>query len=76
MVVPTLSSPSEVWRVKYDDDTMRDRYIKLFSGTKYDLLVMVRVDPDGSVFWNMMQRDRKTMNALRMGTLIYPVKGP
>lgn len=48
----------------------------MFTGTKYDLLVMVRVDPDGSVFCNMMQRDRKGMNALRMGHLVYPVKGP
>ena len=76
LVEPTLSRPNEVWQVEYDDATTRNRYIKLFSGTKYDLLVMVRVDPDGSVFWNMMQRDRKRMNALRMGRLAYPENGP
>jgi hypothetical protein len=47
--------------------TLRHRYIKLFGGSKYDLLVIVRVEPDGSIFWNMMQRERKKMNDLRMG---------
>ena len=74
-VEPALLRPDEVWEVTYDDGSIRNRYIKLFSGTKYDILVMVRVEPDGSVFWNMMQRDRKAMNTLRMGKLIYP-KGP
>lgn len=71
MVIPTLLRPTEVWGVKYDDGTTRNRYIKLFSGAKYDLLVMVKVEPDGGVFWNMMQRDRKGMNALRIGDRLY-----
>ena len=70
-VLPTLRRPNEVWSVKYDDGSARNRYIKLFGGSKYDLLVMVKVEPDGSVFWNMMQRDRKGMNALRTGELVF-----
>lgn len=70
-VLPTLQSPSEVWEVAYDDATLRRRYIKLFGGTKYDLLVIVKVDPDGGIFWNMMQRDRKRMNSLRIGERVY-----
>jgi len=66
-VLPTLQRPTEIWRVAYDDGSHRNRYIKLFTGAKYDLLVMVKVQEDGSVFWNMMQRDRKGMNALRLG---------
>lgn len=66
-VLPTLQRPTEVWRVAYDDGSFRNRYIKLFSGSKYDLLVMVKVQEDGSIFWNMMQRDRKGMNSLRLG---------
>lgn len=68
-VLPTLQRPTEVWRVAYDDGSHRNRYIKLFTGAKYDLLVMVKVQKDGSVFWNMMQSDRKGMNALRLGEL-------
>ena len=70
-VTPTLLRPTEVWAVRYDDGTTRNRYIKLFTGSKYDLLVMVKVKQDGSTFWNMMQRDRKGMNALRLGRIIY-----
>lgn len=70
-VLPTLQSPSEVWEVLYDDATLRRRYIKLFGGAQYDLLVMVKVEPDGGIFWNMMQRDRKRMNSLRIGERVY-----
>lgn len=70
-IEPTLLRPTEVWAVSYDDGTLRNRYIKLFSGSRYDMLVMVRINPDGSVFWNMMHRDRKGMNALRLGRLVY-----
>lgn len=75
-IEPTLLRPTEVWGVAYDDGSTRNRYIKLFEGVKHDILVMVRVEPDGSVFWNMMQRDRKGMNALRLGALLYPREVP
>jgi hypothetical protein len=70
-VLPTLESPNEVWATTYDDGSLRNRYIKLFSGSKYDLLVVVRVDPDGSIFWNMMQRARKSLNDQRVGERIW-----
>jgi hypothetical protein len=70
-ILPTLRNPTEIWATKYDDATVRNRYIKLFPGVKYDLLVIVRVEPDGSIFWNMMQRERKKMNELRVGNRIY-----
>jgi hypothetical protein len=70
-VLPTLTSPTEVWATAYDDGSTRNRYIKLFSGSKYDLLVIVRVDPDGSIFWNMMQRARGKMNEMRVGERIW-----
>lgn len=66
-VLPTLRKPTEVWATQYDDATTRHRYIKLFNGSKNDLLVVVMVNPDGSIFWNMMQRDRKGMNDMRVG---------
>ncbi|MEI7591229.1 MAG: PBECR2 nuclease fold domain-containing protein [Deltaproteobacteria bacterium] len=71
MILPTLERPTEVWRVSYDDGSVRDRYIKVFSGSKDDILVMVKINPNGEIFWNMMQRDRKGMNALRIGDLKY-----
>jgi hypothetical protein len=73
-IKPTLETPTEVWETAYDDATVRRRYIKVFAGARYDLLVIVRVEPDGSIFWNMMQRERKGMNALRQGKLLYEEK--
>ena len=70
-ILPTLRNPTEVWATRYDDATVRNRYIKLFSGSKNDLLVIVRVEPDGSIFWNMMQRDRKRMNDMRVGERLF-----
>lgn len=70
-IIPTLSNPDEVWSTVYDDDTTRRRFIKLFSGAKYDILVIVRELADGSVLWNVINRDRKGMNALRVGTPVY-----
>lgn len=70
-ILPTLRQPDEVWATKYDDDTTRRRFIKLFAGVKYDILVIVRELADGSVLWNVMNRERAGMNALRVGTPVY-----
>lgn len=72
-IVPTLQQPFEVWLTPYDDGTYRKRYIGLFQA-KNDLLVVVRENRDGSLFWevyNMMQRDKRQLNNLRVGTLLY-----
>ena len=66
-------APDEVWQVSYDDDTLRKRFIKLFSGAKYDMLVIVNQLPNGNIVWNLINRDRKGMNALRVGQLLYEV---
>lgn len=70
-ILPTLQQPDEVWSTKYDDDTTRRRFIKIFAGAKYDLLVIVVEQADGSVLWNMMPRRRKDLNDSRYGELAY-----
>lgn len=74
-ILPTLTDPDEVWSTAYNDDTTRRRFIKLFAGTKYDILVIVREQADGSVLWNVINRERKGMNALRVGKPIYRREG-
>ena len=64
-------SPDEVWATAYDDGTKRRRFIKLFTGGKYDIMVVVRQEPNGDVLWNIINRDRKGMNNLRVGMLEY-----
>lgn len=70
-LLPTLRNPTEVWATEYDDATKRNRYIKLFNGPGYDLLVIVKVEPDGGIVWNLMQRDRKKMNDQRVGVRLF-----
>lgn len=70
-VLPTLQQPDEVWETAYDDATTRRRFIKLFSDSKYDLLVIVREGPDGAVLWNVLNRGRKAMNTMRTGRLVH-----
>ena len=74
-VLPTLMTPDEVWATAYDDGTRRRRFIKLFATAKYDIMVVVRQEPNGDVLWNIINRNRKDMNSLRVGALEYAV-GP
>lgn len=71
-VLPTLMRPDEIWRTAYDDGTLRKRYIKLFSGAKYDIMVVIYEQPNGDLLWNIINRERKAMNVLRVGELLYP----
>jgi hypothetical protein len=68
-ILPTLQSPLEVWKTAYEDGH-RERYIKLFQG-KNDLLVIVRLNLDGSLLWNIMQRKTSKMDDLRLGELLW-----
>lgn len=70
-ILPTLRNPYEIWAPLYDDGTIRERYIGLFTGDK-DFMVVVRVNKDGSMMWNVMQAESKKMNPHRMGGLIFP----
>jgi len=70
-ILPTLLTPYEVYLTEYGDG-WRSRYIGLFQG-KNDLLVVVRRNQDGSLFWNIMQAKDKKMNQQRVGELVYKV---
>lgn len=74
-IKPTLETPTEVWRTGYDDGTSRNRYLKVFEGSKYDVVVVVMMDDGGNIFWNMIPRNRKDMNKLRVGQLIHKGEG-
>ena len=69
-IFPTLHNPFEIWGTEYSDGKMRKRYIGLFSG-KTDIAVIVKVESDGSIMWNMMNADRGRMNRFREGKLLW-----
>ena len=68
-ILPTLQDPYEIWGVKYADGT-RNRYIGLFKGER-DFMVVLRVNLDGSLMWNVMHAPAKKMNGHRIGGLLY-----
>lgn len=74
-ILPTLTKPDEVWSTAYDDDTLWRRFIKLFAGAKYDILIIAVEQADGSVLWNVMPRNRAEMNKLRVGEPVYRREG-
>lgn len=69
-ILPTLQNPFEIWGTAYSDGTTRNRYIGLFTGKTY-IAVIVKVEPDGSVMWNIMNADRARMNKFREGDLLW-----
>jgi hypothetical protein len=70
-ILPTLTDPYEVWLTMYDDGRPRKRYIGLYQGAKYDVMVVCRQNTDGSLFWNILQADAGRLNRLRVGKLLW-----
>ncbi len=69
-ILPALQNPFEIWGTEYTDSMLRKRYIGLFSG-KTDVAIIVKVESDGSIMWNMMNADRGRMNKFREGVLLW-----
>jgi SPP1 gp7 family putative phage head morphogenesis protein len=70
-ILPTLTDPYEVWLTMYDDGRPRKRFIGLYKGAQYDVLVVCRQNTDGSIFWNMMPAEAKKLNQQRVGKLLW-----
>jgi len=68
-LIPALTDPYEIYLTQYQDG-LRERYIGLFTG-KENLLVVVRLNKDGSLLWNIMQANDRSMNKQRVGALLY-----
>jgi SPP1 gp7 family putative phage head morphogenesis protein len=68
-IIPTLTDPYEIYLTAYKDG-FRERYVGLFTG-KENLLVVLRLNKDGSLLWNIMQAGDKAMNKQRVGALLY-----
>lgn len=70
-ILPTLEKPFEVWLKQHEDGKLRENYIGLFRDAKYSLLVVVRINRDGSLMWNIMQRKDRDMDKLRDGICVW-----
>ena len=70
LIIPTLQDPYEVWSVLYNDGSIRPRYIGLFDGP-HNMMVVVRINKDGSLFYNIIPANNRKMNKQREGVLVY-----
>ena len=68
-IIPTLAEPNEIWLTAYKDG-FRRRYIKFFHGKK-DVLVIVKENKDGGLFWNMIPAEPRYIDKQRIGVLLY-----
>ena len=71
-IIPTLMNPNEVWLTGYKDG-FRRQFIKLFKGkNKKAMLVVVRENIDGSLFWNAIPTSKMNyVDGQRKGVLLY-----
>ena len=69
-VLATITDPFEVWETEYDDGTTRPRLIGLFQG-KRQIVVIVRINPNGSKLYNILNAGDDRLDKLRVGRLLY-----
>ena len=79
-ILPTLTSPDEVWQVAFDDGTFRSRYIKLYDdpGAGGSLCIVSKL-PDGlAVFINYIPMNHvpeddaeARIDVQRIGSLLF-----
>lgn len=67
-VLPTLEKPDEVWLTAYADGYRR-RYVRFFRDS--NMMIIVRVNRDGSLFWNGMKIRDVNIDKNRTGILIF-----
>ncbi|WP_303236897.1 phage minor head protein [uncultured Bilophila sp.] len=70
-VLPALEHPDEVWLTAYADG-YRKRYVAFFR--EENMLLIVRVNRDGSLFWNGIKMRDKDIDKQRTGILLYQDK--
>ena len=67
-VLPTLEEPDEVWLTAYADGYRRN-YVSFFEDA--NMAIFVRVNRDGSLFWNGMKAKEQYIDKRRIGILLF-----
>ena len=67
-VLPALEEPDEIWLTAYVDG-FRKRYVAFFR--EENMLLIVRVNRDGSLFWNGMKMRDRDIDKQRQGILLH-----
>ncbi len=70
-VLSTLEEPDEVWLTAYADGYRRN-YVSFFEDA--NMAIFVRVNRDGSLFWNGMKAKDRYVDKRRIGILLFQRK--
>jgi SPP1 gp7 family putative phage head morphogenesis protein len=68
-IIPTLENPTEIWLSDYGNDEIRKRYLKLFSASDKQLLVVISILNDSAI-WNVVPMPVRSMDNQRNGELL------
>lgn len=68
-IIPTLENPTEVWLSDYGNEEFRKRYLKLFSASDKQLLVVISILNDSAI-WNVVPMPVRSMDNQRNGELL------
>ncbi|MBX3045121.1 MAG: hypothetical protein KIT33_15155 [Candidatus Kapabacteria bacterium] len=70
-ILPTLTTPFEIYDVEYQDNSFRKHFIALFKG-KFDILCIVRINEDQTLYLRtFIVKDINNINEKRIGELLY-----
>jgi hypothetical protein len=72
-IIPAIVNPTEIWQSPHgegDRQETRNRFIKLFSDGKNDMLIVVSIDRD-NLLWNAIPMPTRSVDNQREGILLY-----
>jgi hypothetical protein len=68
-IIPTLEEPTEIWLSDYGNNEFRERYLKLFSVSDKQMLVVISI-LNNSAVWNVVPMPIRSMDNQRNGELL------
>jgi hypothetical protein len=69
--IKTIEEPYEIYRVEYDDGSIRLAFIGAFQGKRQMLVIAKGMENEGNWLWNFMHCDAKSLNKHRHGDILY-----
>ncbi len=69
LVLPTLQTPTEIWRSQYGDED-RERFLKFWRDGDKAMLVVISLQK-GDVLWNVVPMPLRSVDRQREGVLLW-----
>ena len=70
-IIPTLEDPTEIWLSRYDNDELRQRYIRFFSDSNGKQTLVIVSIARGNALWNFIPIPTRSLDNQREGELLW-----